>query len=99
MGNDQARNEAMRVMRTRYKLNYIATPSKKMNTLNENTLFDDTVILVHPCVGFRYRYLNLFGHRMCRGGLSAHAEASAIILTNPTSAVEHVEKKRSSLSD
>jgi hypothetical protein len=82
----------------RYKLNYVAKASSKQNTINDKTLTEDSIILLHPHIGFTVRYLTLYWHRVCRASVSALAEASTIILANPTCKVGHVAKKHSKKS-
>ena len=63
----------------RFKLNYRAGVGTEMNTLRETTLEDDTIILLHPHLGFRYSYVKQFWNRMCRANVSFLAEASTIV--------------------
>ena len=55
--------------------------------LTDTTLKAETIILVHPSLGFTYAYLQLLWNRICRANVSFLAEASSILLTFPDATV------------
>ena len=71
----------------RFKLNYAAKQGQKKNILTEATLKAETIVLVHPSLGFRYSYLRLLWNRICRANVSFLAEASSILMTFPDATV------------
>ena len=73
----------------RHKLNYVATPGMKKNTVKKPD--DGSVILLHGEFGFAFRYLRQLFHRVYRLGSSWMGEAATIILTYPNKAVGHSE--------
>ena len=82
--------------KTRYRLSYVASVGEKANHLSTKDITDDTIILVHPGLGFRWRYLRQLWHRTCRSAVSGGAEASVILLTDPTFEPTFEKKGKSS---
>ena len=80
--------------KSRFKLNYLASQQGKWNTLTPETLEPSSILLVHPSLGFRYSYLHLLWHRVCRANVSFLAEASSIILATPHAVVGNDGKRR-----